>query len=135
MSRLKLVKFGNGKYGVRVGWWPFYSFIDLVVYEPKLVHTCNEDKSVILYCQGTKEKAIEAIKNVQEEKEKLKYKVVKFKDEVEDEKTNNIPKPKPPIINIEPDERTDNGLGVISLICFVAVISIPICIIIKIWSN
>lgn len=52
-----LVKFNNGKFGVRIGRWPRYRFQDLACQE----YAWKSPKFVIKYCQGDEETAREAL--------------------------------------------------------------------------
>ena len=69
---MKLVKFDNGKYGVRMNWffgWHFKCLTGSGV-------NWSEWQDVLRFCQGTKEQALRVMKGY-----KLKYKIVKEDDD------------------------------------------------------
>jgi len=63
---MKLVRFSNGKYGVRLYWWFGWHFLGL---NDQCARTTGE--YVIRYCMGTEEQARKAM-----EEYKLKYTIV-----------------------------------------------------------
>lgn len=66
---MKLVRFDNGKYGIRLSWHFGWKFLDL-----DNGNACSNPKQVALYCQGEEEIVRKRYKNYLDTR---KYKIVK----------------------------------------------------------